>query len=233
MENKFGKTIRYQEPLQGTPAARSETTEQIDRHIDQYVGGRSLVVHEVGSQHVHVDVHIVSPGPGREFYTLVTSGMSDKAMKTPPGAEQLKYADLMLCLPSSWHLQAYDLVSEETWRKDWPVLWLRRLARFPHEYGTWFFWGHSMPNGDPPEPLSTDTYLCGWVLVEPKLVKGEFKLMSRSDGSKTWFLAAVPVYKEEMDLKLSEGAERLEELFAAAGVNELIDPKRTNVARKN
>lgn len=90
-----------------------------------------------------------------------------------------------------------------------------------------------MPNGDPPEPLSTDTYLCGWVLVEPKLVKGEFKLMSRSDGSKTWFLAAVPVYKEEMDLKLSEGAERLEELFAAAGVNELIDPKRTNVARKN
>ncbi len=70
-------------------------------------------------------------------------------------------------------------------------------------------------------------------LLEPKLVGDQFKLMSRSDGAKTWFLAAVPVYKEEMELKLSQGAEKLEELLTAAGVSELVDPKRINVAFKH
>src|SRR5258707_757227 len=137
--------------MEPTAAARSKSAEEIDRHIETYVGKPSLAIHEVGSLYVHVDVHIVPPSSERDFYTLITSGMSDNPMKAPPGAEQLRYAELVLCLPSSWRMKAYDVVSEETWRKDWPVLWLRRLARFPHEYHTWFFWGHSMPNGDPPE----------------------------------------------------------------------------------
>ncbi len=111
-------------------------------------------------------------------------------------------------------------------------MWLRKLARFPHMFGTWFHWGHSLPNGDPAAPLSPDTQLCAWALLEPKLVGDQFKLMSRSDGAKTWFLAAVPVYNEEMELKLSQGAEKLEELLTAAGVTELVDPKRINVAFK-
>jgi hypothetical protein len=36
-----------------------------------------------------------------------------------------------------------------------------------------------------------------------------------------------------MELKLSQGAEKLEELLSAAGVTELIDPKRINVALKH
>jgi hypothetical protein len=71
------------------------------------------------------------------------------------------------------------------------------------------------------------------VLLEPRLVPDEFKIMKRPDGAKTWFFAAVPLYKEEMELKLSEGTEKLEELFAAAGVTELIDPSRLNVAQKH
>ena len=42
------------------------------------------------------------------------------------------------------------------------------------------------------------------------------------------FLAAVPVYKEEMALKISDGAERLEELFGECGITELVDAKRVN-----
>lgn len=154
-------------------------------------------------------------------------------MNAPPPAGELKFAELMLCLPSSWRIDEGDISSEETWRKDWPTLWLRKLARFPHAFDTWFFWGHSLPNGDPPTPLAPDTSLCGWVLLEPRLVPDNFKIMKRADGGKTWFLAAVPLYKEEMQLKLSQGTEKLEELFASAGVTELIDPKRMNVAMKH
>lgn len=234
MENKLGKTIRYQGPLEDTTLGRPDSAKEVEQHIAKHVGETSLVIHELASRYVHVDVHIVPPSPGRDFHTLVTSGMSDKPMNTPPRAEQLKYAELMLCLPTSWDSgKAYEIMSEETWRKDWPVMWLRQLARFPHEYGTWFFWSHSMPNGDPPQPLAPGTSLCGWVLLEPKLVREEFKVMTRADGGRTWFIAAVPVYKEEIDLKLSEGTERLQELLTAAGVTELVDPKRINVALKN
>jgi hypothetical protein len=41
------------------------------------------------------------------------------------------------------------------------------------------------------------------------------------------------VYKEEMALKISEGAERLETLFGETGITELVDSKRTNVAADN
>ena len=38
----------------------------------------------------------------------------------------------------------------------------------------------------------------------------------------------VPVYKEEMDFKLREGAEKLQDLFVEKGITELVDPRRTN-----
>jgi len=52
--------------------------------------------------------------------------------------------------------------------------------------------------------------------------------MTSEDGRKTLFHAAVPVYREEMDLKLREGAEKLQELFVQRGITELVDPLRTN-----
>jgi hypothetical protein len=225
METKFGKIIRHDEAVQDKSAVRMPAAEEVKRHIEKHFGEPSLVIHEKVSHHVHVDV--IPPGAGRDFHTLLTSGMSDKSMNAPEGAEGMNYAELVLCLPASWQMKPHDVLSRET---DWPVLWLNQLARFPHAYNTWLFWGHSVPNGHPPQPLAPETSLCAWVLLEPKLVEDEFKIMKRSDGGKTWFLAAVPTYREELDLKLSSGAETLEELFAAAGISELIDPNRRNVA---
>ena len=144
----------------------------------------------------------------------------------------VEFAELMLCLPNTWTLDNYDVVSSKTSEKDWPVLWLRQLARFPHQYKTWFWWGHSMPNGDPAVPLAVETELCGWVLMEPKLVPDAFKLLKRQDGSQIVFFAAVPVYREEMSIKIAEGTEKLEELFEEFKVTELIDPTRINVGAK-
>jgi hypothetical protein len=161
--------------------------------------------------------------------------MSDKPMTTPKQVKEhgFEFAELMLCLPSSWSVEKYGVVSDETTDKNWPVLWLKRLARFPHEYKTWLWYGHSMPNGDPAVPLAPDTELCGWVLTEPKLMPDDFKLLKRQDGSRVFFFAAVPIFREEMAVKIAEGTERLEELFEEFHVTELVDPKRTNAAAKH
>jgi hypothetical protein len=42
----------------------------------------------------------------------------------------------------------------------------------------------------------------------------------------------VPLYQEEMDLKLKKGSEALFKLMVAQKVNELVDIKRKNVAKK-
>lgn len=227
------RIIRHEEPNKTEFASGgSPFLELIDQHITEHVGEPQTVIHEIASEFVHIDVHVVPPRrPGRDFYTLITSGMSDRPMMTPRQAKGrgFEFAELMLCMPSSWKIENYEVLTGESSEKDWPVIWLRRLARFPHEYKTWLWWGHSIPNGDPPLPLSTNTQLCGWTLTEPKLVPDSFKLVTRPDGTKIFFFAVVPVYKEEMAIKIAQGAEKLEELFEECAITELIDPNRKNV----
>jgi Suppressor of fused protein (SUFU) len=229
------RIVRHAEP---TPrefvGGDSPSLELIVEHIKTHIGDPGTVIHEIASEYVHVDVHVVAPRPDRNFYTLITSGMSAAPMTVPKQVrgQGMEFAELVLCLPNSWNLDTYDILSGKTSEKDWPVLWLRQLARFPHQYKTWFWWGHSMPNGDPAMPLAPDTGLCGWVLLEPKLVPDAFKLLKRTNGTQILFFAAVPVYREEMAMKIADGAGRLEELFGECKITELVDPNRINVGAK-
>ncbi len=61
----------------------------ISEHIEQHIGEVTMVFHEIVSDLVHIDVHHVLPTEDRDFHTLITSGMSDKPMNVPDGAEVL------------------------------------------------------------------------------------------------------------------------------------------------
>ena len=58
-----------------------ETIEAVSAHVEEFVGEPAHVFHEFLSDLVHVDVHVVEPRKKRNYYTLVTSGMSDRPMK--------------------------------------------------------------------------------------------------------------------------------------------------------
>ena len=70
--------------------------------------GKGIVFHELISDQVHIDLHWVKPTAERPFHTLVTSGMSNLPMTTPPGAEEVRYAELSICLPADWKLSEED-----------------------------------------------------------------------------------------------------------------------------
>jgi hypothetical protein len=79
----------------------------IAAHIERYLGPVSGVYHELISDKVHLDVYVVPPSANFPFYTLVTSGMSDRPMAVPPGApadEAPPYAELCILLPSTWNI---------------------------------------------------------------------------------------------------------------------------------
>jgi Suppressor of fused protein (SUFU) len=226
---------RYGAPKksEGGSGGDSQLIEAVSEHIEKHIGTINMVFHEIVSQDVHVDIYHVAPTSNRDYHTLITSGMSEKAMRTPEGAEEFRYAELMLGLPASWigeidcHKPTTETFPSE--EKYWPVRWLTLLARFPHQYETYLSWGHTIPNNDPPEAFAANTEMCCVLLVSPSLLPEEAHTIAIGRKKEVHLWAVVPIYPEELELKLTEGAERLEELFRQYGVTELLDPRRVNV----
>jgi hypothetical protein len=89
---------------------------------------------------------------------------------------------------------------------------------------------HSVPNGDPPEPFAENTKMCGAVLLVPLLFDQGFRELKIAEGHVVNFFSVIPVYQEEMDLKINEGLDPLLDRFDAHGMSELLDVKRPNTA---
>ncbi len=224
-----GAPIHYHDEPAGWEAPQGEMClEQISAHIEAHLGPVASVFHEILSDTVHIDVHVVPPTGSFPYTRLVTSGMSDLPMPVPDDGTPA-YLELVATLPGDWKLDQPSL-EDERWY--WPVRLLKMLARFPHKYRTWLGWGHSMPNGDPPEPYAPGTALCGVVLLPSLTVPEAFETLRIDEGKQIRFLSIVPVYQEEMDLKLSKGCDSLTARFDKHGVDDIIDPRRVNVARK-
>ena len=110
-------------------------------------GGEGFVYHEILSDLVHIDVHVLR-GPREEDGTILyTTGMSDLPMSLPEeiaDREDLKYAELYMLLPGDWDLgKAGSNPKDLPYERFWPIQMLKFLARFPHEYKTWLGWGHT------------------------------------------------------------------------------------------
>ena len=206
-----------------------EHIDLIDAHITKHIGPVESVWHELISDMVHVDVHWVAPSDKRPWHTLVTSGMSDRPMHCPPGMEKFAYAEVLVCLPPEWKPDKDAFADDENY---WPFYWLKSLARFPHEYETWLFEGHTIPNGDPAEPLFQGSGFTGWMLYWPILADEKFLSLEVGPGKTIFFLAIYPMFEGEMNLKLNKGVETLIKRFEKHQISELIDVDRKDVSKR-
>lgn len=204
--------------------------EAVGTHVEQHIGAVATVLHEIASPEVHVDVYVVEPTAQRPYYTLLTAGMSERPMSAPPDVPDGRFAEVLLCLPRNWPLSQEAFKQEENW---WPIRLLKTLARHPHEQETWLYWGHTLALADPPEPFASNTRMSSVLLLEPRLIPPVAHHIYVGKGKDVRLWGAFPLYQEELDLKLENGAERLEELFAARGVTELLDIQRPTVASLN
>ncbi len=201
-----------------------DTISGVTAHLTAHVGEPAWVFHELLSDKVHLDVHVVEPSEKFPFFTLGTSGMSDLPMTLPKGVDAPEYAELVVCLPPTWDVRTEAFGDEAVY---WPVRWLKKLARLPHDYQTWFGSGHTVPNGDPAEPFADATELCCWVVL-PSAAFGEaFHTATFADGREVAFYVLIPLHKAEMDFKLKKGMSGLLPLFPD-GLPEVIDVTRPN-----
>jgi hypothetical protein len=213
---------RHQEVVDGELAAGDpDLIAAIDAHVTRHLGPPATVYHELASPHVHVDVHVVAPRDDRPVYTLVTSGMSQLPMADG------SFAELTITLPPTWPAPGSpDFAAPAA---SWPYTLLQDLAWLPHGFATVLWTGHTVPNGDPPEPYAPNTRLCGALVGPQVMAPDEFKLLQHGERE-IHILAVYPLHADEMQLKLDKGTDALYDLLDDAGVTETVDVDRPSVA---
>ncbi|MCL2148620.1 MAG: DUF2185 domain-containing protein [Methanomassiliicoccaceae archaeon] len=195
--------------------------EAIEEHIVSMFGDFENVFHEIESPDIHVDVCIIDPTPERNYYTLVTMGMGAHRMNVPEELRDKKVdrAEVLIALPPDWDLQNPD----ERWY--WPIRCIKSLARLPGELDTWLSYGHTVSNE---EPYADNTGLCGVMLTFPYCFPAESAVCVMPDGDEVNFYQVLPLYANEMNFKVKNNAEALENMFPE-DFDMVVDPARKNV----
>ena len=193
------------------PPAESLYIEEITAHFDKCFPNReSSVLHEILSDLVHIDVHIMNPSPDEDFWVVFTTGMSDLPMTIPEGIdnpEEWSRAELVMFLPAEWNPQNATDASEKTPHNDFiPISTLKYLARMPHYFKTWLGSGHTIPNGPDYEPFVEGSQMAGVVLLE---LDEKSSYMTAADGTVINFYLVVPLSKAETEYKLENGMDAL------------------------
>ena len=196
--------------------------QQIRSHVERHIGRIDRVFAGVPDQGT-ADVLHVRPVNSRPYHTLVTAGMSAVAMPVPADVNAPHRLELMMTLPEGWN------PSDEA--SHWPTRLLQSLSKLPRERGGWLGWGHTVPNGDPPQPLAPKTELCGVIIAPSLLVPVAFYELD-IDGERVAFYSAIPLYREELELHARAGMAALLERLLHKDINDVVYLNRTNVARK-
>lgn len=203
--------------------------EDVTAHFERHIGPVHTVFHEIVSDLIHLDVHIIQPSSERPWYTLFTTGMAERPMSVPAELRGLcPYMELMLRLDPNWKLDAI----KQSAALYWPIRGLKELARLPHEYNTWLGKGHTVPNGDPPEPFAPNTRLACWLVVPPLEQSETFAEVERRDGRLVNIMQVVPLYPEEVRYKLDRGGDALLARFAKTSTTDIIFTDRPSAVRK-
>jgi hypothetical protein len=200
-------------------------TGRILEHIEQHLGTPHLLsLHEIAPGDPPITIHLV---PMADCQVLVTTGMSDKAMTVPEGAEDYQFAELVMYLPVDWPFTSEDLADAN---HSWPIDWLRRIARYPHPNKTWLGGAAAIfSNGEPPQPLAPNTRMtCILALNEAN----EFGSLYLPGGRRVGFYTLCPLYTEERDLERRKGMEELLGLLQGHEISKIVDVHRPNVTQE-
>ncbi len=165
---------------------------------------------------------ILSRNPDQESI-IFSVGMSAQPMFTPDDMDLAEdgYAELVMRLPADWPLPP-DLDDEQ---QSWPLLWLRRLAHYPHLTGERFDTCIFPANGESLEPLVPGSEFAGFVLLRNVGLEG----FRSQGGHMINLITAVPITAKEHRLACQKGLGELARRLVEAGNPPSLIPGRACV----
>jgi len=231
MADTDGTHVVRHDPVQRSGRERAEANDAaIAAHLEAHLGGEQLLWSDETGESPRVHVRFALPTAERPFIVATTSGMSAHPMVMPPNMAEASLwcrAELSILLPGDFRL---DEASMQDPRNFWPLGLLKGLARLPHRYGTFLGYGHSVPNGDPPEPYCEGTTLAAAMIIPPVLLGDAFFTLARRDADPVRFYQVLPITAAETAFLLKFDAQRLLGRFdhSQRAVYGPVDPVRTS-----
>jgi len=202
------------------PSKKASVPEQAISWFMEHIGPvQEAALTEIVPSDLPITIHVILASEDRPFVTLFTSGMSAKRMKTPKRNESYQLAELFIQLPKDWK---YTDLNDPYW--SWPITWLRKIARHPHENRTWLGGEVTIiADSDPPQPFANGIPFTSMLLM------AEFSTMT-SKGEHLRFYRLVPLFTEERDLEIRQGLAPLMNAFDKESTPFIVDVHRKNVA---
>ncbi len=202
------------------------SVEEIDNHLEDFFSSDEiLVLHEIESEIIHSDIYIIKPNDkiGRDYYILLTCGLSALPMSVPDKDENEEFIELVMLLPKTWILEYKKFEDENNY---WPIRLLKELSKLPHKHKTWLGYGHTY--GDPSEDAySVNNKFVGAIITESITLPEEFLTISFK-GKTIQLYSVIPLYKEELDYKMKNNTKTLMERFEKYNVDEILNINRVN-----
>jgi hypothetical protein len=206
----------------------AEYGEEITSHVEANLGKIRTEFQEKWGDQSFPDLLFVRASLERPYHIFVTCGVSDRPMNVPDEMAEYSRTELVIALPQSWPLGIRSIKKEEN---NWPMRWLKRVGRLPHDQKTWIGKGHTISNGDPWKPIA-ETNFTGGLVLSPFGLPPKFFQLQTQQGENIMFYYLFPLYQEEIELKLRKGAAALEKLFHKDNIDFVLDTARKNVAKK-
>lgn len=202
----------------------------IDKHLEKFFNdNETYVIHEKTSETIHSDIFVIEPNEsiGRNYFILLTSGMSALPMNTHNDYQNFRYGELMMLLPMDWNMNYEGFDDENNW---WPMRLLIGMSKYPHEENTWLGYGHTYGNLDG-ESFSKNVEFNSVILLDSISVPKSFLKIKRSFYRNIYIHSVIPIYQEELDFKLKYGSDALIERFDKNKIEEVININRVNTCK--
>lgn len=204
-------------------------------HVAKHLARPAFVIHEIESELVHIDVHVVPPAPAHDFWFLFTTGMSARPMTKPHDAPGPKLAELSILLPPHWQMD------REAWRRDsrwfWPIRELKAAAALPHRHRTWLGFGHTITSVDvmrsgPTQSFDPSTRLSSLIVSASDLLPEDIDTITVDTGRLDLF-TLLAIYPEELQYAVQHSSEALLDQLSTLGISDVIDPLRRSAVTMN
>jgi hypothetical protein len=193
---------------------------ELEAHVEKYAGPIEFRFE---------NLLLVSATPRRHCHLVVTTNLSDQPMPSPK--DEWRWAELCAQLPQDWPLDPAQW--QDNIEFGWPMRELQRVVRFVRDSNVWVGFGHSIPNGNPAQPLSPTTKQCCSFLLPPLEMPEQFTRHRLEDEEILNFWAIVPIYPDELAMKINQKAPTLIERMGIRKVSDIIDPTRPSVFEKS
>ncbi|MCC8043695.1 MAG: suppressor of fused domain protein [Oscillospiraceae bacterium] len=223
--------------------------EEIDAHFEKVFDVKNdsehRVWHEIISEKVHIDLHLLLPNDSRPFYVVYTTGMSDLPMKFKRPDVTWDYkktherAEIFCLLLPDWSIDFERRAPKEELICYWWIFEvIKAAARYPHISGNFIGNGHTLQYTSENKPFADNTLLCSaiFAVFDDSDFEGKYGddlgYMRTADGAHINLLYIIPLYKEELQFKLDHGAEPLLKRLLGDSVKD-FSQITLNSSRKN